>query len=525
MKSIFRFLEFSEKNGCKQVLDSEKQARRAFTKYTHYLNTNIRSGSFSQWHAGSEQRQAAIFIEQCFNLPNTAVLNSLPVIKKTKGLPRETTVIRQENMSFNMGMLISIFDSIYDFCLEKKKYPCQLDIGGKKRWIFPQDPWIKNASGHLPGNYSRVLDYENGKVREYKDAKSFYVQSRAAEQAIAIAKAQIKESNEDERHRVRIRLAMQAHDSFVLMFIAVTGMNLNGVRNLKWGKDIIFSKTSLTVRTVKFRARNKECSFNVQARFLPYVRKYLKLREFIVGNNHVEWLFIQCQNHARGPFDQVSVSFSKTASARFNREIDSQWVVIKAKEWRANKAEYFLNNTDVMTTARELQNTEQTVRKYYSDGSVNVAKDEFTEFFNNGLPLRKRKTSNGKETPVGICRNYGNPKTTSAQMKAADCETWEGCLGCKNYACHADTIDVRKLLSARDIVLATKHLAISESYFNQCFGLFLTRISEIVEMISSFSHKHKTMVDKVTAEVSNGHYDEYWSAKLEMLISIGVINE
>lgn len=526
IKSAFRFIRFSENKGCEDLLKSKENAKNAYTKYYHYLMLQLRDDNISENHAAREQAHALLFVERCFDLPIEPILGGCPKINRTPtALLPDPKEIEIHDVSRNIEFLVSVFNSIFDFCIQEKHYPAALDICGKVRWIFPNKIWIKNASGYMPTNAPKVFDYENGNVLSFEELKSLVANSNRALYAVNLGNQQINNANMDLRCESRLRLAMQAHDAFVFLFIAVTGMNLAGVRDLRWGRDYEIEKESISIRSIKYRAGGKHCCFQIEAKFLPFFRKYLKLREFILGKRTVKHLFFHWQYGTKGIITPLTDSFSGHAAKRFNSEIDHSWSVICARDWRANKSAFYLKNANVLTAAKALQNSEATVRKHYINGNSNTTKDEFTVFFETGLILNRRESKLGGETPVGLCKDFGNPVTVSTQVQEADCATWEGCLGCANYACHADAKDVRKLLSAREVVLATKHLSVSLPDFGNYFGFFLSRIEDVIEAISSISSKHRKMVLSIKEDVVSGNYDDYWMSHYQMLLDIGVISE
>jgi len=148
-----------------------------------------------------------------------------------------------------------------------------------------------------------------------------------------------------------------------------------------------------------------------------------------------------------------------------------------------------------------------------------------TKFFKESISRGIGKNTKNTVTPVGSCADFGNPSTTNSGVLKGDCSTWEGCLGCENYAVHADDVDVRKLLSAKLVVLSTKHLSDSKEQFELNFRFFLDRVDAIVDSIKKKSKSHSKMVVRTMSSVDEGELDSFWMAKYDLLVNLGVIRE
>ncbi len=92
---------------------------------------------------------------------------------------------------------------------------------------------------------------------------------------------------------------------------------------------------------------------------------------------------------------------------------------------------------------------------------------------------------------------------------------------CKHFRCHADSDDIRKLLSLLYIIEETKNKAVSIDHFNSIYLVVINRINYLLQEISLVQ---KDLVEKIKEEVFEYEIlSYYWEKRLEMLIEIGVL--
>ena len=153
-----------------------------------------------------------------------------------------------------------------------------------------------------------------------------------------------QQPNEDKRHFNRLRAASTAAMAFLFLFVANTGMNTAPVLSLPWSQALAESVARPGAerqgfRSVKYRAGGATVSFEVGIAFMPKLKKYLKLRAYLLeGSPGCDTLFFTSllsgtNGHKFLPVSEGSVkSIFKTLVKRF----DPQLEYVSPKKWRAS---------------------------------------------------------------------------------------------------------------------------------------------------------------------------------------------
>lgn len=163
-----------------------------------------------------------------------------------------------------------------------------------------------------------------------------------------------------------------------------------------------------------------------------------------------------------------------------------------------------------------------TLLKHYTGENEETSAEQMTKYYDNLNKSALIHSSNDKEITAGHCSSFGNPDS-DIKLKSIniDCEKSEGCLFCKHFRCHADSDDVRKLLSLLYIIDETKNKAVSIDHFNSIYLVVINRINHLLKEISLVQ---KDLVEKIKEEVFEYEIlSYYWEKRLEMLIEIGVL--
>jgi hypothetical protein len=245
-----------------------------------------------------------------------------------------------------------------------------------------------------------------------------------------------------------------------------------------------------------------------------------------------------------------SRKFIPNSTSSYKRKLygiypECRWVT--PKELRKYKGVWVVrdNNGDLAVAASLLQNTEDVVRRSYSEGDDATASKEFTELFEE---IKKQSYSEVKadstshsdipiidlseaatSTAVGSCTDYNHPERSSEftdKSISPDCKRPDGCLFCEHFAIHSDEIDVRKLLSCREVIMSLKPVMDGEERYLREYGPIVSRIDEIVNGINELGNESvKDMISRITVEVGeDGILDPFWERRMDMLIRMGVIS-
>lgn len=527
---VFQFVDWCDANNSQNLMDSSSAGRDALEKYILSLIHRVRLGSLGTHTASNLQFAAIDFLMIALDEKNNKIIAGLPHLSTSSLAKLNPTPPPDSDVADRaLGLYKALFRQFSDFVLENKKYPIQIELPRFSAWMFPAPKGIvspeelakRNSWNHPYSAY----DYANGKVFEvgclYKAQRDIHNEKILVKNAHEL----IARANKDSRHPDRVRRAALAHDAFVMWFIAVTGANVSSVRALLWADDFTIQKEYQGFRAIKYRANGRLCEFYITSKFLPEFKKFLKLRDYLLAGKKSTWLFFSLGRSFRAEPEPISPNFS-TKFFYICRRIDPLIEQVGGRQWRSHKSDYLVRNADPATAALLLQNSEKTVLKHYVAGSEKSAAKEMTSFYED---FKKRvlaeKLESKVTTPIGGCRNFNSPtKDLTSNGIDSDCTQFEGCLFCENYSVSADATDVRKLLSYVEILKQTMPLSKSEEHFNSVFGEAISRIKVIIEAIKKVSYGHEEMVSRIALEVNAGDLDPYWGHKMDMMISVGMIN-
>lgn len=533
--SFLRFLDWCDANQQRDVLKNEERARIAFRAYVESLRERVRRNDININTAAKYQNQTGYLLASLMMVYDLGMgIRQMRMSRQAT----ETTLPPDEDLQGKVLALCEmLFKGASNFVLHNEQYPYKLEMPEYLAWdecilwIFPSIRLFippHEWSTHQIIKANPVMDYANGRLFEIDKIAHRYSSRTVAKVSINNAKKSIDVANADKRHHSRRELAMLAHNAFVLMFVAHTGMNWAEVRKLSWDNEFVVGRHSQGFREIKFRANGRQVSFSIQSCFLPTFKKYLDLRRYLLTGLECHTLFFSLGPNLIGPpkviNEQLLSSFHRTL-----RRIDPGLKMVSPRALRAAKSDWLVRNADISTAALILQNSESIVRQHYMTGSEIRATEEMHGFFERlstvVLNAEKKIQADRKVGALGDCNKYGNPNQTDAVVSIKpDCHQPEGCLFCNKYVVHANECDMRKLFSCRYCIYQTQNLSASQEHFESLYGEVITRLDAILDQIRGCSAEHAALVDLVGREVEEeGQLDPYWESKLEMLIGIGVV--
>jgi hypothetical protein len=530
-----RFVNYAEGNGYEEVLTDSETVRDAFRSYVMHLRERVSTNTLSAHTAAQYQFNA---LDVLSNLTGTDTLDHGVDLVRTAGVGKQTTEPPSEKeMVEVLSICHALFEGLSTLCLENRPYPFALavpsflDCPGNLLWIFPHRQWVRlpwqQAAREKAKKVGWGFDYEAGTVSSFEDIKHHYCTKYDAARAIETAEGMINDANATERNLHRTNAAFTALNAFLVLFLASTGMNWSSVTTLAWSEDYEISVERQGFRTIKFRAGDRTISIEIQGVLMPSFKKFLKLREYLLGDRKFDRLFISRPQNARetnAVFDIQPLTDSSLYSFyEILSTIRPNIVVLASRKFRAAKADWLLkNNIDPKIAATVLQNSLKTVLRSYAAGTFDDQEEELTEFFDalsEAVIIKNEQIKNSVDIAVGVCLGHGSPNQRVNAPISSDCETPEGCLFCDKHKVHADERDIRKLASCKYCIEKTSHLADSEEQFQALFKPIFDRIQNIFDQIE---RRLPGAVSRITREVESGELDPYWSSKLELLINLGL---
>lgn len=531
IRNFIIFIDWCDKNYCANALFNISHANLAYKSFSEYLESQILDRKLNVHTALIYQKDALQSLSWSFNTSEDQVQGGIYKIRHDESSVNKTNPPEMDAVNYVVSLCSHIFEGLFDLISKEREFPYSLKLPKESCWIFPARPWVATQEKLLKreewkvGNWS--WDYENGKINSAEAIRSKYPKASEFKRfsninaAVKKAESTLALSNSEKRHSSRVNLAGWAHNTFLILFFANTGMNNSQALNLIWQENYNVDKSTAGFKCIKYRANNKEVNFFISRKFLITFRKYLKIREFLLNGKYSEYLFYP-HIHDKNRSSALNIIY-RDLRKTFYLDIPK----ITTRQWRSYKADFLVKNADIATTAALLQNNESTVIRSYTEGSEAVYEEEITDFF-YALDKKVRVVSGTEmlvSSPSGHCSKPNQPKPNMSQAPIQpDCITPEGCFFCENYAIHADAQDLRKLYSIKYLLNETKHLAFSLEHFEKIFGEVIRRIDSIIKHLESISPS----LAQLSFDIHNDVYekenlDRYWESKLSMLYQIGAL--
>ena len=529
------FMTWVDENGFHDVLNDVETARLAVRGYAQHIRERVNANHISI-NSGARQQATVIAMLGEFLEVDTLArgINLLRIMPNSK----EPTLPPDEDAQAKvLGLCTIIFDGLTTLAIDNKPYPYALAVPphlnyqDNTLWVFPTTIWFMSPQMLSIRKTSAVprwaFNYSEGRLATLEELQA--IPNYACDndvvriKVIGTGKRQLKKANSDPRYSQRLNQGMQALNSFILLFLAQTGMNWAQLINLTWSEDYEVSATHQVFRTIKWRADNRQVSFELPLAFMPKFKRYLELRKYLLAGRPCDWLFFKLGSKGEG--EPTQLKYGLTPTYQTLQRIDPSLPAVMSRQWRAAKSDWLIRNTDPSTTALVLQNTERTVLSSYAAGSETTHLEELSSFLDKiseTVVAKGHIIKGGISRAVGVCSDYGNPHQSNGPSPVqSDCKGPEGCLFCDKFKVHADEIDIRKLISCRYCLRQTASLADSEERYHALLTPIFNRIEAILNEISQ---RDAALVLKVTKEVEeDGELEPYWARKVEMLMDLGLV--
>lgn len=530
---IVNFMDWADVAGHHQACHNAYSARVAFVDYVdslweRLLRKEIKSGTAARF-CNYPLQFLSNFLEvddlhQGLNLP-----------KKNNGDSQPTEPPVEANQAKALSLANSFFHGLADLVLKKLDYPYQLGLpkylgwSSGCMWVFPMNEWFRTPleieAYKIKKDHSSAYNFAEGRVNALHEVLHKHSVRTNAQQSVRRAAENLSAANNNARHTYRLASGMQALQAFTLLFIAHTGMNLEQVRTLEWGGEYEVGTVRQKFRVVKWRAHGKQQSFEIQSTFLADFKRFLELRSYLLNGRECRWLFFSLGIRGLGQPGQMKYYAPRQMYQRLMR-IDTTLPVITPRQWRSANVDWMLRKEVPLSVAADVvQNSEETLKEAYVAGSSETHRTEITAFLDKVSTIVLEGTQGSQEGPVGRCTDYGRPKADGTSSSVSpDCRNPEGCFFCDNYKVHADEHDVRKLISCRFCIQKTSSLAANVEHFDSVFGEILSRIDELLFEIGRRIQEPE-LISNITRSVEVfGELDDYWAAKLELLIQLDLVS-
>ena len=509
------------------ALDSQECYVNAVHQYTEHMIDDIRKGKVHMNSASVRQQILIRVGRTIYGDQYGELFKSVRKLRSSSAAVNTTEKPDDEIARRSYKIYNDVFEQLSDFVLDFEQFPKRIDLEHGSFWFFPTTKSFSSPSNlmskqALVSNYS-CYDYTNGTIRTLDEINnsSRYSTSEIASKSRSRALKLIGEANRDPYHQHRKNAAQLAFNAFIMMFSANTGANLGQIVSFPWTGEYEKEKQIQGFTSIKYRAHNREVTFHIANNFFPVFKKFLLLRSYILkscGITDFEYLFFSVGKRSIRKLDTNMINgFHNKLRDKFGFNHK-----VTMRMWRAYKSDWLLRKSNIKTASLLLQNSTETVIRYYAEGSEYEAEQELTKFFSeykNTLLISASLSS----TPVaaGQCLQLDPVAIPYAPIKP-DCSVQEGCLFCDKYRVHADETDYRKLLSFRYVSEKTKTLAQDEEHYQNLILPAIEKIDQLLSLILDSSALSNDTAESIRKDVyENENLDNYWQKKLDFLNELG----
>jgi hypothetical protein len=528
------FVDWCDKNQHSRLFDNELNARAAFRDYVEELRRRVMQNDLGNNTAVSYQNLTQAILEDYLDADNLD--QGLKLLGHSHHLVNPTPIPDNKSQEVVLAWCKCLLLGLSELVVDQKPYPFSLIVPrylnwpDDRIWIFPVSAWCVTPDSKVLSKY-QSYDYQNGRVYTVQEVKGLYPSKSPSKTILGFEQAQklIEKANKDFFCRPRIHRGMLAVSAFFVMYLAATGSNYSQAGEVLWNEELEEAVLNPSTerqgfRMIKYRANNRPVSFEIGIEYMPYLRRYLQLRKYLLQGKQFDYLFFSYGlAYKESKSEPILISEGDTKKLfLILKRLTPTFPSVVPMQWRAAKQDHVIRNHDLATAAQAMQHSLITTLRKYSNGSQVTQQLEMGTYFSQveKIVLTQRQENTGFEpNSVGICTCPGKPKVVAENLPVTpNCKGVEGCLFCDKYRVHADEIDVRKVLSARYYIQKASRLANSQEQYIKLFFATLQRIDFI---LGELKRRIPELAEKIEMEVDiGGELDAFWSGKLEMLMEL-----
>lgn len=536
MERFKSIMDWADTNGHHDCLAGGDATRHAYRSFASHVADRFGRHEIEWVTAFHLQAYPLTVLEALSGL--TDLGKGIRFIKKTSGSRGGTEPVATHDFAHALALNDAMYKGLCDFVLEHQPFPFKLTMPGslgwtdRFLWVFPTLMWCLpphqwgEARGKL-GRASWVYDYEQGRIATEDEIWHRYIgpdsQKRGnAKKSIANAQKTLKAANADKRNHYRRMLAMAAHNAFYFLFLANTSGNQSVVNTIETDGTMDESTTNPGYRNVKWRADGKEVSLIVPVAFVPYLRRYMDLRKYLLNGKEFPYLFLSLGGGKRSDLKPVTNKVLVNQYG-FLRRIDPPLPRMGVHKVRATALNYFRQNHGPTLAAWVGQHKEETSNRNYDAGTEADHHEELTSFLQKVVHKAQQVVPEGTllegAKPLvegGGCQSFGNPEAIASDVPMQpDCK--KGCLFCAKRVLIAGEEDARKIASAAFLLERLIMGPMSEKEFRP----HIVKCDEDLAKIRAFDGCAE-VVDRVKKDVfDNGNLTPYFADKYELFLALG----
>lgn len=548
INKILYFTEWFMLNKHNNFMESEEYATQAYIYWTREIEQRMKTGtlSWSRKTAASYQRDLLELFRLRFGNATTYSLQQSiymfsggKTVKNVRSYKDAGTILN----SFN-----DIANGLTDLIADENDFPYKIKYLGKYFFIFPND------QGYVKTQHTSFIidcyDYESGIVLSPENLYKIPVKERKLSLwSVKCAQRNLVKNNENKLSLIRLRFADIACCCYLEIFLILTGMSRSEVIQID-NVDVIASERteySNEFRAVKFRANGKSTSYRLHRQGVKALNGYLRLRRWLVSvmkQEEPSKLFIRVVT----PSGKYSTQHPRLRDINDNdigrvySRLQGKFFPIGMKtltvqESRRLKTVILHDSTaSHKAIAGTLNHSESTSLNIYTNTKTTRCHQEMSTYWNSIKQAAKqirvfqfseKETAafNNTSISIGHCIDYEKPnKYELNPLIEPNCKTQYGCLFCTNYCCHADEVDIHKLLSLGFVVsnLKSKSLFLDSHHDTIC--KLHIKINSVLSHVRSSSVEASSIYENTYKRVWEfGELTPFWELRLRRYESMGVI--
>lgn len=531
LRVVLEFVNWADRQGLHQTLCHEKATAEAVHRYFREKREQVSLGNLKRNSVGTNQRYLLSMLRELFR--NDDFCADEKVLRRQLDASVPTAVPDAGAQAALLAWADALFSGISTLVLDFKPYPVHVTTArGESLCLVPYRHHRREGDGshglagwNLETGEPRTREELTMRMAEAGAKNPF---KRSGDIATRAAK-HFAAANEDAQSPIRRSHASMAVFCFAALFLAETGVNPAQLLAMRWSPEFAASLQDASVarqkfREVKYRAGGRDVTFTVSLGFMPKLKAYLALREYLVQDADYDGLFmvVGCSAQRRQP-----VGLSPQFLVQLYRRLDTFGIVlprISARQWRAVKQDWAVSNHGPVVAATLMGHSLVTALRSYSNGTDAAHKAEMGAFL---ASVEKTVLKPGDDPAgsirgaVGICIGFHKPAPIADSVTVQpDCRSTEGCLFCDQYRVHADATDIRKLLGCRHCIRLVSGRAGSVEQYDSSFGAVLRRVDFLLDELRK---RDAALVNQIEQDVDiEGNLDAFWSTKLDQLYELGV---
>lgn len=531
------FMDWADANGCPDCLAGGNATRSAYRLFAQDVEDRFRRHKFESGNASRLQTGVLTVLEAVTGLSDLG--KGIRFIKNTGLREGGTEPAAEHDYAHALALNDALFQGLSNLVLSNQPFPFQLAMpktlgwANDFLWLFPTTRWF--LSPHQLGEARTKLygaswayNYEQGRLATVDEVwhryKGLDWQKRSnAREVIARAVNGLEAANSNSRGHHRRVLAMAAHNAFYVLFLANTGANAGVVKNIETDGTVKESTSNPGYRAIKFRAKEKVVSVVVPIAFVPSLRRYMELREYLLNGKEFPYLFMSLGFGKRDALTQIGSACLST-QYQMLRRIDPQLPRMAARKIRATVLDYYRRKHDATISAAVGQHEEETANKSYDAGTeadhhveLSLLMEKIAQKAEQQIVAKDTIIDHAKSMEVGgVCPSYGQPEPLAEDVPVKpNCK--QGCIFCKKRVLIAGEEDTRKVASAAYLMEQLIIGPLSEAEFRPQ----IVKCDEDLAKIRAFDGC-ADMVDRVKNDVyENGNLTPYFADKFQLFMRLG----